>query len=139
MQTRGKVFLKNRQIGERMDVIVDLIRWIRFRYTDAVKRKTITFHGISGGATSYCINEQELAHWMDDTRLQVPQLFSEVCHQVGIHPPSLRPGQRREFSSAPIPVPPKTAILPKETIHRWTTLANACQHWCMNCIHLLAR
>jgi hypothetical protein len=115
LQTRGKVFLKNRQIRERMDVIVDLLRWIRFRYTDAVKRKAITFHGDAGGMTSYCINEGELAHWMDSTRTQVLQLFSEVCHQVGIHPPSLRPGHRRALPATPIPVPPEAAALPGET------------------------
>ena len=117
LQTRGKAFLKNRQIRERMDVIVDLLRWIRFRYTDAVKRKAITFHGVSGGTTSYCINEQELARWMDDTRQQVLELFSEVCHQVGIHPPSLRPGHRRAFPSAPVAVSPNPRVVANNLIN----------------------
>lgn len=115
LQTRGKVFLKNRQIRERMDVIVDLLRWIRFRYTDAVKRKAITFHGASGGTTSYCINEAELAHWMDSTRTQVLQLFSEVCHVAGIQPPSLRPGHRQELSSAPAPASGNPNPVPNDT------------------------
>jgi signal transduction histidine kinase len=114
MHTRGKVFLKDRRLRERMDVIVDLLRWIRFRYADAVKRKAITFHGDSGGATSYCIHEQELARWMDVTRTQVLQLFSEVCHHVGIHPPSLRPGQRKEFVTLSVLNSPSSSGEPRD-------------------------
>ncbi len=115
MHARGKVFLKDRRLRERMDVIVDLLRWIRFRYADAVKRKAITFHEDSGGTTSYCIHEQELAQWMDTTRTQVLELFSEVCQQVGIHPPLLSRGQRQEFSSASVPTPAFSSVAPTNT------------------------
>ena len=110
MQTRGKVFLKDQRLRERMDVIVDLLRWIRFRYADGVKRKAITFHGASGGESFYCIHEHELAHWMDSARTQVLQLFSEACHTVGIQPPSLRRGHRQELTSMP-PPPQRVQIL----------------------------
>lgn len=90
MQTRGKIFLKNVAWRQRMDVIVDLLRWIRSRYTDAIKRGAITTGQENGGQVFYCIHEQELADWMDSTRAQVLQLFSEVCHEAGIAPPHSR-------------------------------------------------
>src|ERR1043166_5373682 len=87
MQTRGKTFLKNVAWRQRMDVIVDLLRWIRSRYTDAVKQRVITTGQENNGMVFYCIHEPEIAAWMDNTRAQVLQLFSEICHEAGIAPP----------------------------------------------------
>lgn len=101
MQTRGKTFLKNVAWRQRMDVIVDLLRWIRSRYTDAVKQRVITTGQENSGMVFYCIHDPEIADWMDNTRAQVLQLFSEICHEAGIAPPH----SRLMFERGPVRVP----------------------------------
>jgi len=89
-RARGKAYLRNSDWRSEMDVVGDLLRAIRSRYDDARKRGLIHVNG-----DSYCINDGQLAHWMDETRGQILTVFGEVCKQAGVVAPSFpRPVRR---------------------------------------------
>jgi hypothetical protein len=83
-QSKGKAFLLNAEWRQQMDVVVDLLRAIRSRYDDALKRGVIHGSGRSGWDDYHCIHDPELADWMDGTRSQVLKVFSEVCKEAGV-------------------------------------------------------
>lgn len=67
-----------------MDVVADLLRAIRSRYDDARKKGAIHVNAHPDGTEFYCINDREIGDWMDSTRSQVLQIFSEICNEAGI-------------------------------------------------------
>ncbi len=84
MQAQGIMFLENIAWRQRMEAIVGLIRLIRARFAQAVQNKTISISN-----NFYCVYDQSLQHWMDDTRVQVLQLFAEICREANIQPPRI--------------------------------------------------
>lgn len=114
-----------------MDVIVDLLRWIRSRYTDAVKQQAITTGQESNGRVFYCIHEPELADWMDNTRSQVLQLFSEICHEAGIAPPHSRLMFERgptRIARPRLQAPPLQPTSPDSAVETSREILNAIAH-----------
>ncbi len=80
---------------QHMDVIADLLRAIRARYKDAKKSGTIHTDKRSDGSEWYCIHDLSVSDWMDRTRSQILQLFSEICQEAGVPAPvfpRFRPG-----------------------------------------------
>jgi hypothetical protein len=83
-QARGKSYITNRNWRDKMDVIVDLLRAIRSRYSLAVQTGQIHLGPEHEGHQSYHIPNVEIAEWMDSTRSEVIQLFSELSSEAGI-------------------------------------------------------
>lgn len=85
-QARGKSFLSNRAWRRDMDVIVDLLRAIRSRYSLAVARDEIRVGPEHDGRQFYCIRDEAVAAWMDETRAEIIGLLSKLCEEAGIPP-----------------------------------------------------
>ena len=80
-----------------MDVIVDLLRAIRSRYDNARKMKLIHVSEYSDGDSFYIINDPSLAQWMDSTRAQITQMFSEIAKEAGVIAPVFPRPHRRNW------------------------------------------
>ncbi len=120
MQTQGIMFLGNLVWRQRMEVIVDLLRWIRSRFAEAVAKKTINIQSSSGGKVFYDVRDPSLCGWMDTMRGQVLLLFAEVCKDAGVAPPAIRlfvgtgyppiqaASQQPTVTHPPVPAPQKS-------------------------------
>jgi len=85
-QARGKSYLSNHRWREKMDTIVDLLRAIRSRYSLAVQTGQIHLGSEHQGRQFYDIRDEQVADWMDSTRAEIIQLFSELCEEASIPP-----------------------------------------------------
>lgn len=83
-QSWGKSFLSNTKWRKQMDVIADLLRAIRSRYEDGRLKGTIHVSQQPGDREFYCINDPEIADWMDSTRSQILGIFAEISEEAGI-------------------------------------------------------
>ncbi len=90
-RAKGKSYLSNPDWRRKLDVIVDLLRAIRSRYSLAIESGQIQVGREHDGRQWYCIREPELSSWMDATRVELLQIFSEICKEAGVptlrHPP----------------------------------------------------
>jgi hypothetical protein len=86
-QAKGKAYLTNATWRTKLDTMVDLLRAIRSRYELAVTKGQLHLGHDDGRRQFYCINDHNLAEWMDETRAQVIEILSELCNEAGIHPP----------------------------------------------------
>jgi len=86
-QAWGKSFLTNVKWRQHMDVIADLLRAIRARYEDAKKNGVIHTNARSDGKENYCIHDPSISEWMDSTRSQILQMFSEICKEAAVQAP----------------------------------------------------
>src|ERR1035441_3936510 len=84
---KGKAYITNVAWREKLDTIVDLLRAIRSRYDLAVHNGTLHLGHNDGRRQWYCINDHNLAHWMDHTRAQTIELIGSICTEIGVHPP----------------------------------------------------
>ncbi|MBN2267226.1 MAG: hypothetical protein JW725_02690, partial [Candidatus Babeliaceae bacterium] len=84
VQAKGKSFLSNPRWREKMDVIVDLLRAVRSRYSLAVQMGQIRIISEYQGRQTYDIRDNEIAEWMDSTRAEILGLFSELCEEANI-------------------------------------------------------
>lgn len=80
----GKAYLRKVEWRSQMNTVGDLLRAIRSRYDGARKEGSIHVNG-----DFYCIQDSELARWMDETRSQILTIFSDVCSQAGVVAPLL--------------------------------------------------
>ena len=87
VQSKGKSFLGNAEWGQRMDLIVDMLRAIRSRYDFAVKTGAIYAHDCAGGNSFYDFRDFGVADWMDHTRNEVLEVFGQLCAEAGVLPP----------------------------------------------------
>ncbi len=85
-QAKGKSYLSNPEWREKMDTIVDLLRAIRSRYSLAVQTGQIVLYSEHQGRQFYNISNEQVAEWMDSTRVEIIQLFSDLCKEAGIPP-----------------------------------------------------
>lgn len=83
-QAKGKSYLSNRTWREKMDVIVDLLRAIRSRYGLAIEEGKISVGVEHEGRQYYCIYDEQVAAWMDDTRAEIIEIFSELCEAADV-------------------------------------------------------
>jgi hypothetical protein len=83
-QAQGKAYLRRLEWRRQMDTIVDLLRAIRSRYEHALKKGEITVSAQDGGREFYVIHNRDMARWIDGTRAQVTNLFTEICKQAGL-------------------------------------------------------
>lgn len=81
---RGKSYLHNPQWRDQMDVIIDILKAIRSRYKLAIQLGQIQVGHGNDSRQFYCFHDSELAEWMDMTRAEVIQLFSNICEEAGI-------------------------------------------------------
>ena len=89
-QAKGKAYLRTAEWRSQMDVVGDLLRAIRSRYDSARRQGSIHVNG-----SFYCIQDPELAQWMDETRAQILTIFADVCRQAGVIAPFFpRPPRR---------------------------------------------
>ena len=86
-RAKGKAYLKNPDWRQKMDAVVDLLRAIRSRYEFAVRSGQIHVSDRTDGDAFYCIHDPEIADWMDASRAQALQLFSEICQEAGVQAP----------------------------------------------------
>jgi hypothetical protein len=96
-QAKGKSFLSNPKWREQMDVIVDLLRAVRSRYSLAVQMGQIHIGPEYQGRQMYDIRDDEIADWMDSTRVEILGLFSELCKEANIKPLSIPRFHRRRW------------------------------------------
>jgi len=89
-QGKGKAYLRKAEWRNQMDIVGDLLRAIRSRYDGALRQGSIHIHG-----NSYCIQDRELAQWMDETRSQILTIFADVCEQAGVVAPTFPRHVRR--------------------------------------------
>jgi len=85
-RAKGKAFLRKLKWRQQMDAIVDLLRAIRARYKLAKKGGQIHVHANPDGREFYCIHDPAIAEWMDSTRRQILEMFSETCSDAGLPP-----------------------------------------------------
>lgn len=85
-QAKGKSYLSNQEWRKKMDTIVDLLRAIRSRYSLAVQTGQIYLGSEHQGRQFYDIRDEQVAEWMDSTRAEIIQLFSDLCKEAGILP-----------------------------------------------------
>ncbi|MBA4078506.1 MAG: HNH endonuclease [Cyanobacteria bacterium PR.023] len=81
-QAKGKAYLQNPGWRQEMDTVVDLLRAIRSRFELGLKLKLIWSSG-----SRHCINDRHTAEWMDQTREELLQIFSQVAGEAGVIPP----------------------------------------------------
>ena len=84
---KGKAYITNPASREKLDTIVDLLRAIRSRYDLAIKQGTLHVGPDDGRRQWYCINDHNLAEWMDETRAQTIEILAALCNDGGISPP----------------------------------------------------
>lgn len=85
-QSKGKSYLSNHEWRKKMDVVIDLLRAIRSRYTLAVQTGQINLGREYQGRQFYDIRDPAVAEWMDNTRAEAIKLFSDLCVEAGIPP-----------------------------------------------------
>lgn len=85
-QAKGKSYLSNPEWRAKMDTIVDLLQAIRSRYSLAVQTGQIDLGSEHQGQQFYYIRDKQVAEWMDSTRADIIQLFSDLCEKAGIPP-----------------------------------------------------
>ncbi len=85
-QGKGKSFLENHAWRERMDAIVDMLRAIRSRYLIAVQTGQIRLDKEHQNRQWYHVRDREVSDWMDNTRVEIMRVFSEVCDTAGVPP-----------------------------------------------------
>ena len=85
-QSKGKSYLIKPEWRNRMDTIVDLLRAIRSRYSSALQTGQIYLGPEHQGQQFYDIRDEQVGEWMDSTRAEILQLFSEMCTEAGIPP-----------------------------------------------------
>lgn len=86
-QAKGKAYLTNPDWREKLDALVDILRAIRSRYDLALKGGTLRVGRDDGDRQWYCINDHNLAAWMDGTRAQAIHIIADVCKEAGVLPP----------------------------------------------------
>ena len=97
-QAKGKSFLSNPKWREQMGVIVDLLRAVRSRYSLAVQMGQINIEPENQGSQVYYIRDDEIANWMNTTRIEILELFSKLCEEANITPLSIpRFHRRRQY------------------------------------------
>ena len=84
---KGKAYIHDAASREKLDTIVDLLRAIRSRYDLAIKEGTLHVGHDDGRRQWYCINDPNLAEWMDETRAQAIEILAALCNDGGISPP----------------------------------------------------
>lgn len=94
-KSKGKSFIANDNWRNKLDVIVDLLRAIRERYSLALRNQEISLGQFHAGRQYYCINNRELSDWFDSTRNEILKIFSEICNEAGIHFKHSFPRNRR--------------------------------------------
>jgi hypothetical protein len=97
-RTIGRSALENRSWREKIGGVIDLLNTIVRRFEIAASSGAIEIHGRGRARAleTYCINDRELGYWMDATRSEALQLFSEVLAEAGLDP--LPYGPFRHFS-----------------------------------------
>jgi hypothetical protein len=86
-QAKGKAYLTNPAWREKLDALVDILRAIRSRYDLALKGGTLRVGRDDADRQWYCINDHNLAAWMDGTRAQAIHIIADVCKEAGVLPP----------------------------------------------------
>jgi hypothetical protein len=86
-QARGKAYLRDPDLRNQMDSIVDLLRAIRSRYELGRKMGFIQTWE-SNGQHFHCVNDRYVADWMDHTRSEILRMFSVVAERANVMPPS---------------------------------------------------
>jgi hypothetical protein len=86
-QAKGKAYVSSPAWRERLDAIVDLLRANGSRYDLAQKDGTLRVGYDDGQRQWYCINDQRLAQWMDETRRQAISIIGELCREAAVSPP----------------------------------------------------
>lgn len=84
---RGKAHLQKIEWREQMDTIVDLLRALRSRYEQGKRSGQIHINVLGDGTEFYCINDREIAEWMDTTRTEILRMFCEVADEAGVRAP----------------------------------------------------
>lgn len=85
-QAKGKSFLSNTKWRERMNAIVDLLRDIRFRYSQAIQRGKIVAAETEYEDRKFYFRDYNVGIWMNSKRSEIIRLFSELCKEAGIPP-----------------------------------------------------
>ena len=83
----SKAYVSSPAWRGKLDTVVDLLRAIRSRYDLAQKDGTLHVGHDDGQRQWYCINDQCLAKWMDETRMQAVSIIGEICQEANITPP----------------------------------------------------
>ena len=83
-RAKGKAYLRKLKWRQQMDAVVDLLRAIRARYKLAKKSGQICGHACPDGEEFYYIHDPAIAKWMDSTRGQISEMFSETCSEAGL-------------------------------------------------------
>lgn len=86
-QAKGKAFLRNPAWRDQMDVIVDLLRAVRSRYADGVRRNLIHVHKVNDGDEFYAFHDPHIGDWMDQTRSEIMRMFGAIADQAGVRAP----------------------------------------------------
>lgn len=86
VQSKGKSYLSSYEWRKKMDTIVDLLRAIRSRYALAIQNGQINIGSEHQGRQFYYIRDKQVAEWMDRTRAEIIQVFSELCSEANIPP-----------------------------------------------------
>ncbi len=121
-RSRGKKYISNSDWRDALDTIVDMLRAIRSRYNLAVHSGELHLGTETNGNVFYVIRDQQLSTWMDNSRLEILEIFSSICDEAGLPQLSLLRNRRHKTFpnsiGAPIRaifVPPPEGIPPKKS------------------------
>lgn len=85
-RTIGRSVLENRSWREKIGTVIDLLNTIVRRFEIGESSGAIVIHNRGSRDETYFINDQDLASWMNATRLEAVKLFSEVLAEAGLDP-----------------------------------------------------
>lgn len=81
---KGKSYLRDGDLREKISTVVAILRAIRARYADAKKSGEISAYGTEPGEERYIVHDSGLAEWFDRNRLEALTIFKSAADRAGI-------------------------------------------------------
>jgi hypothetical protein len=81
---RGKSYLSNSKLREKIDTVVAILRAIRIRYENGKNTGEIEVRKASLGEEGYIVRDPALAEWFDHSRLEALSVFKSAADLTGV-------------------------------------------------------
>jgi hypothetical protein len=111
-RARGKKYISNSDWRDALDTMVDILRAIRSRYNFAVHNGELQLSTETNGNVFYVIRDQQLSTWMDNSRLEILEIFSGICDEAGLPQLQLLRNRRRHAFPNALGAPIRTLFVP---------------------------
>lgn len=81
---KGKSYLDDPELREKMTTVVAILRAIRMRYEDAKNSGEIECYNTTFGEGNYIVRNRVLAEWFDRNRLEALSVFKSASDHAGV-------------------------------------------------------